>query len=361
MGQKRNYGIDLLRIVATLMVIILHILGVGGVIYTIDATSPIYEVAWFMEFLAYCAVNCYALISGYVGVDSKFKISNIIQLWLQVVATTVGITVCFGIFGAEVTKENVLQAILPVAKQTYWYFTAYFCVFWLSPFLAKMVKNMGKKSAYGFLICTMVLFSLMPTFMKTDMFFLRSGYTASWLVILYVVGGIVKTYFVEMKIKRLWLVFCYLGSTILTLGAKLMIEWMSTKTGFSMYESNFLMNYNSPTIVLAALSLLLLFKDMRVERGSKVIAFFAPFTFGIYIIHVQPYVWNYIMANRFVGLTKLHPIVLIVAVLGIAAAIFIICSIIEFIRISVFKLIRIPQLCKRIEEIIRQMLNKVKE
>ena len=64
--MKRNYGIDLLRMILMLMVVILHVLGHGGVL---DATTPLsakYCVSWLIESFAYCAVNCYALISGYV-------------------------------------------------------------------------------------------------------------------------------------------------------------------------------------------------------------------------------------------------------------------------------------------------------
>ena len=71
--RERNYGIDLLRIVSMLMVVVLHVLGQGGVLKTSTPLSIGYSVAWILEIAAYCAVNCYALISGYVGVNSKFK------------------------------------------------------------------------------------------------------------------------------------------------------------------------------------------------------------------------------------------------------------------------------------------------
>ena len=42
---KRNYGIDLLRIVSMVMIVILHILGQGGVLDAADNLSPQY-IAW---------------------------------------------------------------------------------------------------------------------------------------------------------------------------------------------------------------------------------------------------------------------------------------------------------------------------
>ena len=85
MGEKRNYGVDALRILAMYMIVILHVLGQGGILDAVRRGTGQYSVAWFMEIASYCAVNCYALISGYVGVKTKFRMSNILYLWLQVV------------------------------------------------------------------------------------------------------------------------------------------------------------------------------------------------------------------------------------------------------------------------------------
>ena len=88
--HARNYGLDLLRMVAMLMVVVLHILGKGGVLSACEPLSGQYELLWLLEIAAYCACNCYALISGYVIVDSKFRYSSIIALWLRIAFYTVG-------------------------------------------------------------------------------------------------------------------------------------------------------------------------------------------------------------------------------------------------------------------------------
>ena len=67
----RNYGIDLLRIISMVMIQILHILGNGGILNASIGAPVRNNVAWFLEIASYCAVNCYALISGYVGYGRK--------------------------------------------------------------------------------------------------------------------------------------------------------------------------------------------------------------------------------------------------------------------------------------------------
>ena len=93
--EERNYGIDLLRSVAMFMVAILHVLGQGGILKaTEDSPGQLYA-AWFLEIAAYCAVNCYALISGYVGLYAKHRYSSLAELWLRVTYYTVFFTVFF--------------------------------------------------------------------------------------------------------------------------------------------------------------------------------------------------------------------------------------------------------------------------
>lgn len=354
MTQERNYGIDLLRIVATFMIIILHILGVGGVIYTIDASSPVYVTAWLLEFGAYCAVNCYALISGYVGIYSKFRVSNILLLWIQVVFTTLIITVVFYFLGVDVTITDIKEACTPVTSQLYWYFTAYVCLYLLTPFLNKLVASLNEKWAKYFLLISMILFSVVPTFWETDLYLVNYGYSAAWLIILYLVGGIIRKYYSKVSMKKRIFLVGYLLNVLLTLLSKLGIEYLIERNSFSMFGSNFLMNYNSPTIVLAGVCLLLLFANLNVKKNVKPIAFFAPFTFGVYVIHSHPIIWDSFMTNRFISFTSLHPIILVVAVLITALAIFVICSIIEFARIKLFYVLHVPKFCKLIEDKIRE-------
>lgn len=353
MGKARNYGIDLLRIIATFMIIVLHILEVGGIIYTIDASHPVYITAWGLEFAAYCAVNCYALISGYVGLYSKSRISNLLQLWIQVMLTTVAITCFMYFFGVEVTVEDFKEAFTPITSQLYWYFTAYVCLSLSTPFLNLFVLNLNKRMSKYLLVIFAILFSVMPIFWEADLFQLNWGYSAAWLVVLYIVGAIIRKYYTEIQIKKRLLFAGYLVAVILTLLSKIGIEFLTGKYALAMWGSNFLMNYNSPTMVMAGVCLLLLFAKLELKKMVRPIAFFAPFTFGVYIIHSHPIIWDKVMTNGFTRFTDLTPLLLVLNVLATATAIFMLCSLIEFVRIKMFKILHISEYCKFVERKIQ--------
>ena len=64
-------------------VVVLHVLGQQGVLASAMPLSLDYMTAWLLETAAFCAVNCYALISGYVGVFSRFRYANLALIWCQ--------------------------------------------------------------------------------------------------------------------------------------------------------------------------------------------------------------------------------------------------------------------------------------
>ena len=82
-STKRNLGLDLLRMVSMLGVVELHVLGQQGVLASATPLSPDYMTAWLLETAAFCAVNCYALISGYVGIFGRFHYSSLALIWCQ--------------------------------------------------------------------------------------------------------------------------------------------------------------------------------------------------------------------------------------------------------------------------------------
>lgn len=99
MERTRNYGIDLLRLVSMFFVVMLHVLAQGGVLE--NASGIQYAISWYMEITAYCAVNCYALISGYVCYreeETPYNYAGYLGFWIPVFIYSFGITVAFSVF-----------------------------------------------------------------------------------------------------------------------------------------------------------------------------------------------------------------------------------------------------------------------
>ena len=83
-NDTRNYGLDLLKALAMLLVVTLHVLGHGGILYGTKPLSAHYTLAWAMESLAYPAVDIYVIITGYLYAGRQARAKNIVGLWFQV-------------------------------------------------------------------------------------------------------------------------------------------------------------------------------------------------------------------------------------------------------------------------------------
>ena len=81
--KKINSGINLFKLFSMFMIAQLHILKMGGIIGATEGTAAYYH-AFFMQNAAFCAVNCYALASGYLMLGKKIRLSRIAGLWLEV-------------------------------------------------------------------------------------------------------------------------------------------------------------------------------------------------------------------------------------------------------------------------------------
>ena len=109
----RNWGVDLLRVVSTVMIVAVHILTQGGVLE--NAAGAAWYASWLLRSLLIVDVNCFALITGYVSASSRFKLSRVIMMWLQVWGISVAVSVVFRLLGlCAFAPENTL---LPAGEQ----------------------------------------------------------------------------------------------------------------------------------------------------------------------------------------------------------------------------------------------------
>ena len=345
------------------MIVILHILGAGGVISNTKTLSVNYEVGWFIETAAFCAVNCYALISGYVGVFAKHKYSNLVMLWLRVIFYTVGITIIFMIIQpGSVGKRSLVSALFPVFTNQYWYFTSYVILFLFIPLLNNALNTLSKKQIQVTLITILVIISVIFPFVNAafgdDIFLLGYGYSAWWLIILYLVGGYVRKYGLFKRVKTGLLLLCYLIVISLVWVSKLVIHFVTQKVfGSPRYEDMWI-SYISVFVLLAAVFLLLFFERISIkETLAKFVGFISPLVFSVYLIHLHPLVFKNLIVNQFTWIGEKPVYVLVPVILGIAFAILIVSCLIDLIRHYLFKLLKLRERLNRVEHRIRAKIS----
>lgn len=340
LATGRNYGVDLLRIFSMFFVIILHCLGKGGVLDATKQGTVQYSSAWFLETLAYCAVNIFGMISGYVGyseTSKKTKYSNWILMWLQVVFYGLVTTVIFRLILPDaVDKKDLFEMFLPVSKELYWYFTAYTALFFIMPLLNAAVRGCTEKQLKQMLIIILVVFVFYDNI--TRKFGMEAGYTCLWLILLYLIGAIMKKCRIGEKIKPV--------PALLGILALVVISWLWRLYGREIkvlgigVNAKTLVAYTSPTMVLAAMLYIIGFSRISFPRWSKkVIAFMAKGAFAAYLLNNQRFIWKYVMDKKFVFLANQPVFVLVAIVLGFAAFFVVAAVMIDHARLFLFRIL----------------------
>lgn len=355
MEIKRNYGIDLLRGLSMLGVVVLHILGHGGVLET--AASPLgFSVSWLLEVIAYPAVNCFVLISGFVGYRAEKyypKLRNIVSLLFTALFYSIVICLCLKfVFSLPIENKDVLKAFLPVTTSRYWFFTAYFATFIISPALNLFVHKANNKMLFIVSLAILV-FCCCSTVM--DPFILTGGYSFIWLSLIYILGAIIKKTDIINKVSNkkitVLLTVCYL------------LTWLSVVIsrfiGLPTIFEKFLVSYCSPTIVIAAICLFCIFAKFRINRVNKVITFFASSAFSIYLIHDNIHIRELFIEGFFEFINNLNVAVIPILVITMALGIFVICTLIDKVRILLFNICRVKMLCEKVEKIIKRIVGFV--
>lgn len=358
---KRNLNVDLLRIVATFLVIILHVLGKGGILNNTAVGGLNYWTAWFLEIASYCAVNCFALISGYVMADKTVKFKNIVGLWFQVLFYSVIISSLFFAFMPQtLTTKNIFNALFPVVGKQWWYVSSYMGMMLFIPFINPAINSISKETFTKILFIVLFVGGVVDCLMQRKAFTLNRGYSTVWLLIVYLFGAYIKKFNIQEKITVLKSLLGFFAAVTVTFISKFVIFYFTEKVCGKVMNDNVFVSYRSITILLAAVFLLLFCLNVRVcGFGEKIISLLSPLALGIYLIHVHPMVFKYIFKNAFVSFADKSPIIMLLCVFAATTVVFMVCALIEWIRIKLFKLIKVGKLCEIIDNKFNGLYLKV--
>lgn len=339
------------------MVVVLHVNGIGGVLRNplTEALSPLWFTSSFINILCIIAVNCFALITGFVNVGKKPKIKNLLNLWLQAFFISVVVFAIKVLLKEETFSVTLLaKRMLPVIFNRWWYFTAYFLLFFFIPILNAAMEKCGKVFMGALIITLGVIFCGIGFISPSDVFGLINGYSFLWLAYLYLVGAYIKKYDFKIKIKgkpikSIYYLIAYFLFSLMHLAIGLVYSYLSNWTKVPV-----LSNYVFIINVLSAVSLLLFFANINI-KASKGLLFFSSTTFGVYLIHMAVDV-----TGKFAFLLNYHWAVTIALIFAFAIAIYLVCTVIEYLRQLLFKACRIPVLTEKIQNFILKIYDKLK-
>lgn len=343
-GKKRMANMELLRIVAMMMVILLHFLGKGGILSELtgklDATE---RTAWVLEAVAIVAVNVYMLISGYFLVESRFKISRVLGLVLQALFYSILVPVILVLAGVlspgEITFYQLLYYVFPTQMEHYWFLTAYVVMYLFSPLLGMAVHHMNKKQhglvLAGLLVLVSLGKSVLPVRLEMDEF----GYDAVWFMCVYLVAAYIRLYGIPFFKNKRISGACYMLGAMAIFGITMLLNFCYVKWDVFGYFLKSAYHYNHILNLFASASLFYLFYHIRIPDGkfARFICRISPYTFGVYLLHEQTevkYLWPV-----WLGAEKATtPLLLVGYGLFAVVVVFVIGIVVDVIRSLIFKM-----------------------
>jgi hypothetical protein len=114
--------------------------------------------------------------------------------------------------------------------------------------------------------------------------------------------------------------------------------------------------------VLSGLFLFLCFAKLEdIPRLRKVIHFLAPGSLGVYLIHVHPIIWSSLVKGFSKSFTHYNSIIMILLALGASVVLYLVCTLIDLLRIKIFQIFKVKHLCTRLDNYIVSKLGAEKE
>lgn len=248
--KERDSGLELLRIIGLFLIFWMH----GASSYVNNSLS-----AWLcivIETIGNVGVPVFILISGYFGI--RFKPKKLLQLDLMLIFycwTGLALRFAWG-DAAEYGMEQILSYVLPVIGRNSWYFTCYFALAILSPFLNEFVEKLEKETFRRMLVLMLVIFSGITTFLFFDIT-QDGGKGIVNMTLLYLIGRYIRLYQDKKVYSRKKLITAYvvIMAVCIALNGALYVVSGTVQNRFSRDNTLF--------TIAASVCLFLLFKDLH--------------------------------------------------------------------------------------------------
>ena len=356
--NPRNLGIDLMRATAMFFVIGQHFLEQGGLLSYAEGGN--YYFLTFLQILFRCAVDAYGITTGYLMCDRSFRLSRVTKLWLTTVFWSVAVSCCFFAFvPASRSMEEMVSMFLPIIRGRYWFFTAYFVTMLVSPALNVVIRTLSKGQYKLLLGALFLIFGVVPVCaLGNDVMRIYGGNHFVWMIALYLIGGYLRRFAGEKKADRYLL--GYFIFALAHLGYILATHAMGMRSLGGLFITNV-----SPLIVGEAVCLFLYCRSagarIRTEGlCGRLIRFVTPGIYAVYVIHVHPKVfWSEEIIALFRPWDGRNVIWVLAAMVGVAAAVFVLCVLLDTVRQWLFRVLGIDRAADRLSDMAEKKIRKL--
>lgn len=331
----RDSNMELLRIVAMLLVMIVHAnFRALPVPSYEEANNEVISsiLRFFTESFSIICVNVFILLSGWYGI--KLKIERLFEFIFQVFFfSVVGFIISLYVTPDRFTLTQSIGNILLTDRWDYWFVKAYLGLYLFSPILNAFIEHATQKQYQLVLILFYIFHTIYGWAFPEGTIYLERGYSAMSFMGLYLLARYIRLYPLSILNKsNLFDLFIYISITILIT----LIQFFFKKMDIP-YGSYFIF-YSCPLVIISAVYFMLIFT--KIQFKSKFVNWVACSCFAVYLLHSSSFLatpcYDKIILEWFNNLSTIQ---FLAYVIPFIVFVFITAILLDKVRLVIWKLI----------------------
>ena len=277
----RDSNIELLRIVAMLLVMLIHadFKAIGNPAFEELVTAPADTFGrFFVGALSSVCVNAFILISGWYGIN--FKLSGLNKLLFQVLFFMVLLSSLLLIW------QTSSVALLHALASNYWFVTAYILLFILAPVL-NAFADYADKSLFKMVLIILFLYQTLISYIGNSAWY-DDGYSPLPFLFLYLLARYMRLY------SPRWCLLKKHTDMLIWVGLSLAVAVCSITLLHLQMGGGRMYNYTSPVIVASSVYFFLFFTKLNI--ASRPINWIGKSAFAAFLLHMHPLFFDHCFA-----------------------------------------------------------------
>ena len=232
-------------------------------------------------------------------------------------------------------------------------------LFFFFPLLNHGVRGISGRDAVFAMAGIFLVMLNVPHSKISQVFLLANGYSTLWLMILYILGGLMGRFDIPGKLSaRGWL--CLYLLAVLGSFVPRMVMLARKPELWSPESYNLSMQYLNPSVVLAAVALVGLFARLELSGGLVgVTKALSPHAFGVYLCHTHSLIFLTAVRGRFVWLSTAPVWELAAVTVGATVFIYAVGTAADWLLTRAMKLVRFDRLLKKLDGLVLSRTEKV--
>ena len=322
--KERALNMELLRIIAMIMVVIVHInFGAIGVPNTEEYQCLSSEALIQLTIEVFCIIctNIFVLISGWYGI--RFSAKGLLKFIFQVFFWNFIAYLIFIFLGNNFSISHIKSLLCLDGKL--WFVISYIFLYVISPILNAFIDSTDKKNFKKVLLAVLVFQTLVGWISKIGYFV--DGYSPMSFISLYLLARYVNRYPNKYFTLPLAIdLILYIGLCLIII-ISVIVSAMCGETIEGLYS------YISPFVIAASLFFVLAFSKMPIHKAKHIILYFSPSVFAVYLFHENPFIHKYFYAI----INNIYNNYRIIELIGCVLLLFIAVTTIDKLRILIWK------------------------